>query len=300
MLSIKSKKLIILIGSSLTLFFTGCSANESEAESQDSISEEMNYTITGLEPGAGQSETNEIAIEAYDSLDGWEQSLSSTGAMLTELDDAIAQEEPIVITAWSPHYMFAKWDIKFLEDPQGIYGEEESTRAIVRSDLKDDIPEAYTILERLGWELSDLEEALLEAEEKEFDEVAQDWVDKNQETVAEWTEGVKPVDGIPIEFVSTSWDDAMFTANVANIVLEQQGFDVTLTPVDPAVLFEAIATGDADASLSPWIPGTHGEFYDQYEDDFEDIGPIFTGNKIGLAVPSYMDIDSIEDLDPKN
>lgn len=68
----------------------------------------MEYTITGLEPGAGQTELNNQAIEEYENLASWEQETSSTGAMLAALDDAIKNEESIMITAWSPHYMFAK------------------------------------------------------------------------------------------------------------------------------------------------------------------------------------------------
>ncbi|MFC2949227.1 glycine betaine ABC transporter substrate-binding protein [Virgibacillus sediminis] len=295
----KWKKLGVIAGLSLSLIAAGCGTSGGDAQTETSVSEEMEYTITGIEPGAGQTETNEIALSEYDSLAGWQQELSSTGAMLTELDDAIDKEEPIVISAWSPHYMFANWDIKYLEDPKGIYGEEESITTIARKGLKEDMPEAHTILDRFEWELADVESGLLEAQEKSFEEVAQEWVNENQETVAEWTEGVDPVDGTPIELVLTPWDAETFTNNIAKVILEQQGYSVTLTPVDPAVMFEAIADGSADASLAPWMPSTHGELYAEYEGQFEDLGPNVDGAKIGLAVPAYMDIDSIEDLEPK-
>lgn len=302
MKSFKWRKLGIVSGLSLVLLFTGCGTNEGkdgQVTADESVSEQMNYTITGLEPGAGQTETNEKAIEVYDSLQGWEQDLSSTGAMLSALDEAIDKEEPIIITAWSPHYMFAKWDIKYLDDPEGVYGEAESVVTIVRKGLKEDLSEAYTILDRIQFDLADVEQGLLEAQEKEFEEVTEKWVGENQDLVTEWTDGVDDVDNTPIEIVTTPWDDALFSANVAKVVLEKQGYDVTLTPVDPAVLFEAVATGEADASLSPWIPATHGEFYDAYEGEFEDLGANLEGAKIGLAVPSYMDIDSLSDLEPK-
>ncbi|ASN06331.1 glycine betaine ABC transporter substrate-binding protein [Virgibacillus necropolis] len=295
----KWKKLGLISGLSLSLIVAGCGSDDGNVQSDASVSEKMEYTITGLEPGAGQTKKNEKAISAYDSLDGWEQKLSSTGAMLSELSEAISNEEPIIITAWSPHYMFAKWDIKFLEDPKGVYGEEESGTTIARKGLKDEMPIAYTIIDRLHFEIPEIESALLKAQEKDIEEVTQEWVDENKEKVAEWTKGVETVDGTPIELVLTPWADATFTANVAKIVLEQQGFNVTLTPVDPAILFKSIATGDSDASLAPWMPITHGALYAEYEGDFEDLGPSFTGAKIGLAVPSYMDIDSIEDLQPK-
>ena len=301
MINFRWKNIGIVAGLSLSLIVAGCGADDEKAQSEEdvNVSKEMEYTITGIEPGAGQSETNEEAISAYDSLDGWEQELSSTGAMLTELDEAIDNEEPIVVSAWSPHYMFAEWDIKYLEDPQDIFGEEQQFTTIARENLEEDMPEAYTIFERFEWELDDVEEALVETQEKEVEEVAQNWVDENEDTVAEWTEGVDPVDSTPIELVLIPWDAETFISEIAKVVLEQQGFDVTLTPVDPAVLFEAISTGDADASLSPSMPVTHSHLYAEYEDDFEDLGANVEGNKIGLAVPSYMDIDSIGDLQPK-
>lgn len=295
----KWRKIGIITSLALSLIVAGCGSDDEDAQAASSVSAELEYTITGTEPGAGQTEKNEEAIATYDNLDGWEQEMSSAGAMLTQLSDAIDNEEPIVFSAWSPHYKFANWDLKYLEDPQGIYGEDEHITTIARKDLKNDMPEAYTIIDRFQWELKDVEEALLETLERDFEVVAGEWVDENQETIAGWTEGVESVDGTSIELVLLPWDDATFTANVAKIVLEQQGFNVTLTPVDPAIMFESIAAGDADASLGVWMPSTHAALYDKYEGDFEDLGPNLDGAKVGLAVPAYMDVDSIEDLEPK-
>ncbi|MYL61338.1 glycine/betaine ABC transporter, partial [Virgibacillus halodenitrificans] len=38
----------------------------------------------------------------------------------------------------------------------------------------------------------------------------------------------------------------------------------------------------------------------KYSDQFDDLGANLEGAKIGLVVPSYMDIESIEDLEPAN
>lgn len=154
MFNFKWNKLGIIAGLSFSLIAAGCGSSAGNAQpTEDNISKEMGYTITGIEPGAGQTETNEEALSTYENLDGWEQELSSTGAMLTELDEAIENEEPIVVSAWSPHYMFAEWDIKYLEDPEGVYGEEQQFTTIARKDLKKEMPEAYTILERFEWEM---------------------------------------------------------------------------------------------------------------------------------------------------
>ncbi|WP_246050130.1 glycine betaine ABC transporter substrate-binding protein [Aquibacillus sediminis] len=255
------KQLGVIMGLSLSFVIAGCG----QEEEPQSVGEEMDYTITGLEPGAGQTELNNQAIAEYESLSGWQQETSSTGAMLSALDKAISNQEPITVTAWSPHYKFAKWDLKYLEDPEDIFGEEQHAATVVRKGLEEELPNAYTILDRFHWEVSDIESALLIAHEEELEmsELAQQWVDENQDTITTWTEGVDPADGSSIELVSTPWDSELFTANIAKLVLEQQGFNVTLTSIDPAVLFESISTGDADASLSPWLPSTHGALYEE-------------------------------------
>lgn len=304
MFSFNFMKLMLFSALSLSLIAAGCGNDDTEAENGSigiNYSEEMDYTITGVEPGAGQTETTNDVIEGYDSLTGWEQENASTAAMLTELGNAIENEEPLVVAAWSPHFKFAQYDLKYLEDPAGLFGEAEDITTIARKDLQEDMPEAYTILDQIQFEIETIEEALLQGQETDFDyeQVAQDWVRDNQDTVDEWTTGADPVDGQPIELTTTQWDDALFTGNVAAAVLDQHGFDVTLTAVDPAILFEAIATGGADASLSPWLPSTHGAYYDENEEQIDNLGPSTRGAKIGLAVPEYMEIDSIEDLEPK-
>lgn len=286
---------------SLLLVVAGCGNEGTASEGETNESAEMNYTITGVEPGAGQTGVTNEAIELYDSLDGWTQESASTAAMLTELETAISNEEPIVVVAWSPHFKFAKHDLKYLEDPEGIFGEGQELTTIARLGLEEDMPEAHRILDQIQFDIEAVEEAMLEGQETDFDYelVAADWVEANQDLVEEWTEGADPVDGTSIELITTQWDDALFTTNVASKVLSDYGFDVTITPVDPAILFEAIASGDADASLSPWLPDSHGSYYAAHEGNFEDLGPHTENAKIGVAVPAYMEADSLEDLSPK-
>lgn len=303
MFKTKWRKIGLMAGLSLSLITAGCgedtSSNvDSGKGDSSSISSQIDYTITGIEPGAGITQATDNALAEYENLAGWEQENASTAAMLTELGNAIDKKEPIVVAGWSPHYMFAKWDLKYLEDPKGAYGDVEHISTIVRKGLKEDMPEAYTILDRFHWDPADMEAVMLAAQEMDFEEAAKQWVDENQDKVAKWVEGVKPVDGTSIELVLTPWDTERSSANVAKVVLEQQGYKVKLTPVDPSIMFEAIASGNGDASLAPWLPATHQAFYEKHEGKFEDLGENLTGAKIGLVVPTYMEIDSIEDLEP--
>ena len=305
------KKPLLVAGIISTMLLTACGGNDAneeqnnegtEEETTVNYSEAVDYTITGIEPGAGISVTTEKAIEEYDNLQGWEVELSSTAAMMSELDKAMENEEPIIITGWNPHWMFAKYpDMKYLDDPKEVYGGEEDINSLVRIGLEEDKPEAYKMIDQFEWDVEDMEEIMYEAEDtgEEVEDVAKRWVEENEDKVATWTEGVEEVDGVEVELVSTPWDSERASSGVLKEAMEQHGFNVTVTPVDVAVVFESVANGDADATIAAWLPLTHKEFYEKHQEDLIDLGPNLTGTIIGLTVPEYMDIDSIEDLEAK-
>ncbi|MCM3609932.1 glycine/betaine ABC transporter [Planococcus sp. MERTA32b] len=261
--------------------------------------EEMDYKITGIEPGAGVVAASEQAVEDYDSLAGWEVVTSSSGAMATELGEAIDNEEPIIVTGWSPHWKFQKYDLKYLEDPNGVFGDAETINTMVREGLEEENPEAYTILDQFYWETADIESVMLEVSNgTAVEDAAAAWIEENSDRVAEWTEGTEAVDGTEIELAYVEWDTEVASTTVIGQVLEAQGFDVTLTPLDNAVMWSAVAEGQADGMVAAWLPGTHASQFETYGADMVDLGENLEGAKIGFVVPSYMDIDSIEDLTP--
>lgn len=297
---INVKSVGMTLGLATALLLAGCgNGEETKNGTNESVSEQLNYTITGIEPGAGITNMAHQTLEGYENLEGWELEESSTGGMLTLLDQAIANEEPIVFTGWAPHWMFSEYDLKYLEDPKGTMGDVESIHTIARLGFEEEMPDAYKILDAFHWEVEDMEAVMFEAQDSSFEEAATNWVEANQDKVAEWVEGTEKVDGKEIELVSTPWDTERASSMVAKTVLEQQGYEVTVTDVDPAVLFEAIANGSADASLAPWLPTTHASFYEKHQDNMIDMGENLTGAQNGFVVPAYMDIDSIEDLEPK-
>ncbi|GEK88545.1 glycine betaine/proline transport system substrate-binding protein [Alkalibacterium putridalgicola] len=289
-------KLLSLASASLLL--AACGGEDTTEDSDASIGEQLEYTITGIEPGAGITETTERALEEYDSLEGWELETSSTAGMMGQLDSAIDNEEPIIVTGWTPHYMFEMYDLKFLEDPEGVYGEAEFVHTMAREGFEEDMPEAYAILENFSWEVEDMQSIMLEAQDVDFEEAAANWIEENQDTVDSWTEGVDEVDGQEIELGSFPWDSERASSAVISQVLEEHGFEVNVNNVDPSILFQALAQGEVDVTVAPWLPTTQGAYLEEYGDEIVDMGPNMEGTVIGLVVPEYMDIDSIEDLEP--
>lgn len=94
----------------------------------------------------------------------------------------------------------------------------------------------------------------------------------------------------------TSWDDGIATSAVIANVLRDEGFQVTPVQLDPAILFNSLATGTSDFSVSPWLL-SHGNYIDEYEEQIDVVRAHAEGAENGLTVPTYMeDINSIEDL----
>ncbi|MBM6614346.1 glycine betaine ABC transporter substrate-binding protein [Desemzia sp. RIT804] len=162
-----------------------------DVNSIEDLTDEAGQTITGIEPGAGVVAASERALEEYPNLEGWNVQTSSSGAMTTALGQAYENEEEIVITGWSPHWKFQTYDLKYLEDPNGTFGEAETINTMVREGLEEEMPEAYQILDQFEWSLEDSESIMLDIQEgTDPEDAASTWIEANPDKVAEWTEGV--------------------------------------------------------------------------------------------------------------
>ncbi|MEQ6916887.1 glycine betaine ABC transporter substrate-binding protein [Halomonas aquatica] len=147
----------------------------------------FNGTITGIDPGAGLMSLTEKVIESYE-IDELDLQSGSGATMTAALASALNNEEDIVVTSWTPHWMFARWDIKYLEDPKNVYGGAEQIHTVTRAGLKEDLPGAYAILDAFEWTPEQMGEVMLgnQAEDAEPYEVAKKWVEENQDVVKEW------------------------------------------------------------------------------------------------------------------
>lgn len=110
--------------------------------------DEFGGRVVGIEPGAGLTKmTQESVFPAYGLDEGFELQLSSTAAMLTELEKATEAQEPIVVTMWKPFWANLTYPIRALEDPKGAYGEPENLHVLAREGFSEDQPEVAAMLE---------------------------------------------------------------------------------------------------------------------------------------------------------
>lgn len=158
-----------------------------DVNSIDELTDQAGKKIIGIEPGAGVVTAAENTIQKYDNLKDWKVETSSSGAMTVALGQAIKKHEPIVVTGWTPHWMFAKYDLKYLKDPENGMGSEEQIHTMVRKGLKEDQPEAYKVLDNFHWSEKDMEKVMLEINNgKDPQQAAKDWIKENQELVESW------------------------------------------------------------------------------------------------------------------
>ncbi|WP_042457227.1 glycine betaine ABC transporter substrate-binding protein [Neobacillus dielmonensis] len=280
----------------LTFGLTAC-GGERTGSSSGSIGEQVDHKIIGIDPGAGEMKLTINKVLPQYGLDDWEVVEGSTAAMTATLKRAYDKKEPIIVTGWNPHWMFSKFDLKYLEDPKGIYGGDEEINTVVRLGLKEKHPDAYKLLDQFHWKPKDMEKVMdLMESGKEPAVAATEWVKENKELVSTWTEGINKVDGEELKMLYVSWDDMIASSNVVANVLESVGYKVKLIQVDAGPMWTGIADGSADAMVGAALPTTHADYYNKYKGKFEDLGPNLTGTHQGLVVPAYMDIDSIEDL----
>lgn len=180
---------VVMLGKNLTGAKIGLAVPE--YVDVDSIPElaknadKFNNEIVGIDPGAGIMEKTDIAIKEYN-LDDFEI-IGSSGAMMTAtLKNRIKNNEPVVVTAWTPHWMFSRWDLKYLKDPKKVYGEAEYIATVARKGLKEDKPEVYNLLKNFNWSLKDCQQVMLWTQNSSPAEAAKRWIKENPEKVAVW------------------------------------------------------------------------------------------------------------------
>lgn len=141
--------------------------------------------IIGIDPGAGIMKAADRANTSY-GLD-FEVVQGSEPAMMVALDKAYAKNEWVAITGWSPHWMFAKYDLKYLDDPKKEFGEAEEIHTLANKEFSTKQPEVAAMLKKFAMtdsQIGSLEGLINEGMEPLA--AAKKWTADNKETVEGW------------------------------------------------------------------------------------------------------------------
>ena len=154
-------------------------------EEMNEHADKFDNRIIGIDAGAGIMDATQDAIDHYDLdltlLDG------SDAAMTASLMDAIDNEEWVAVTGWVPHWKFGRWDLKFLEDSDKIFGEAENIYSFTRQDLGADHPRVVNFMHDFRMDSEQLGEVMGWIDEgMEPEEAGRRWVEENPEIVDSW------------------------------------------------------------------------------------------------------------------
>jgi glycine betaine/proline transport system substrate-binding protein len=164
--------------------------NSIEDLKERKVARQLSSQIHGIDPGAGLMQASEKAIEDYH-LDRYRLISSSGAGMTAALSRAIKREKWIVVTAWSPHWMFARWKLRYLEDPKGSLGGRERIHALVRKNFYQDFPvEVSEFLSRLFIPMEQLEALMAQANEGSYEKAVEDYIKQHPAMVDYWVTGL--------------------------------------------------------------------------------------------------------------
>ncbi|MDQ0588190.1 glycine betaine ABC transporter substrate-binding protein [Variovorax paradoxus] len=148
------------------------------------VQEKLNGRIQGIDAGAGLMKLSEAAIKTY-GLD-YKLQAASDAAMVSTLDRAIQRKQWIVVTTWSPHWMFSQYKLRYLEDPKQTLGGTEEIHALARKGFGAAFPKAAAFVRNMKLPLADLEAVMFKARESSAAKEAAAYVSTHGEVVERW------------------------------------------------------------------------------------------------------------------
>lgn len=158
-----------------------------DLESQKS---EFGGRIVGIDAGAGVMAKTSDAIKAYN-LD-YQLMPSSGTAMTAELARSMHANKPVIVTGWAPHWMFAKWKLKFLDDPKKVYGGAEHVDNVINPDLETKAKPVVAFLKQFQWKPGEIDSVMLSAQNGTKPDAAADaWIAAHPDRVNSWLAGTQ-------------------------------------------------------------------------------------------------------------
>lgn len=152
------------------------------------VAARFNHQVQGIDPGSGLNQLSEVALRDYN-LTTIKLVASSSAAMTAVLDQAIRERRWVVVTSWMPHWMFARYNLRFLDDPLQAFGDIEWIHALGRTGLSRMAPAVADFLTRFRIPDRELTAVLLQAHRGTAEEAVQSYLNNHPERVKYWTTG---------------------------------------------------------------------------------------------------------------
>lgn len=147
------------------------------------MADEYGNRLVGIEAGAGLTQITENEVIPTYGLEGMDYVVSSTPAMLAELQSATASGNNVAVTLWRPHWAYDAFPIRDLEDPEGTLGGAEQIHTFAVDGFSERLPEVAAWIgafELTGDQLFSLENMMFNSDEYANEAEAVDaWLEEN-------------------------------------------------------------------------------------------------------------------------
>lgn len=146
----------------------------------------FNNTIYGIEKSAGIMNNTVEAKRVYGL--GFNLDYSNEKTMTALIDSAVHHREWILVTGWRPHWMFEKFNLKFLSDPENVFGSTETINTVTRKDFRQTNPYLYRVLKKINLNQMQMESLIKDIRYIPADpeKAAKSWMEKNLDLVESW------------------------------------------------------------------------------------------------------------------
>lgn len=159
------------------------------------VARKLGRQIIGIDPGAGLMQASERTLKAY-GLDRYHLVSSSGAGMTAALSRAIRRKQWIVVTGWSPHWMFARWHLRYLADPKQTLGGWEHIDALIRKGFYQAFPvEVTEFLSRMFIPIDQLEAMMADAADTSYESAVTKYIAEHPQRVSYWVTGKLDADG---------------------------------------------------------------------------------------------------------
>jgi glycine betaine/proline transport system substrate-binding protein len=162
---------------------------------------QLKYSIYGIEPGndgnrliLGMLSQNQFGLKNFKLIESSEQ------GMLAEVERAGHTQTPIVFLAWDPHPMNMRFDLRYLDGGDAVFGPNfggATVYTVERTGYSNECPNIGRLLRNLKFTTrgeSQIMAAMLDSHQPP-DQAAEAWLKANTRVVAGWLSGVYTFDG---------------------------------------------------------------------------------------------------------
>lgn len=157
---------------------------------KEEVKEKCKGRIVGIDPGSGLMQHSALMMKKYPQLAGWKLVEGSDAAMVAELKRSTQRKEWIIVTLWRPHHAFARFDIRYIDEPKKILGVEERSHMLGREDFMAVFPNKVSrFLTRFTMGINVVEDLTNMYQENEKTAPAK-FVEKYPELVDYWLHGI--------------------------------------------------------------------------------------------------------------